>query len=178
MTTTSPKASSNPQKGRTIAKGVVLWLIGVIIITAIFVGLLWNAFFKPTNANSVTVGDVVSGKESAAEQQEQGDGTSSTRYPGYRLVELAAALGLPDGVMPEGAIEMGMDRDEARAYLIELVNQAVAQGKLTPVEADGVIKAYNEGIVSAPVNLTDDGKEASDEASEASETSGGLGSSN
>jgi hypothetical protein len=56
-------------------------------------------------------------------------------------------------------MEIGMDRDEARVYLMELVNKAVIKGVLTPVEADGVIKAFEAGLITAPVNITDDDDE-------------------
>lgn len=125
-----------------VVQAVWLWLGGVVVITVLAIALALHAASNRPAEGEVTVGDAMSGIQPAseAEESEAASGTGVPENPGYRLVELASALGLPNGAVPDGAMEIGMDRDEARVYLMELVNKAVIKGVLTPVEADGVIK--------------------------------------
>lgn len=166
-----------------IVQAVWLWLGGVVVITVLAIALALHAASNRPAEGEVTVGDAMSGIQPAseAEESEAASGTGVPENPGYRLVELASALGLPNGSVPDGAMEIGMDRDEARVYLMELVNKAVIKGVLTPVEADGVIKAFEAGLITAPVNITDnDGEQSQSGADEAQNGDVGtsLGSSN
>lgn len=138
-------------------QAVWLWLGGVVVITVLAIAFALHQSSNRPVEGTVTVGDAVAGSQPANQgaQAEESEDTKPSENPGYRLVELASALGLPNGAVPEGAIEMGMSQDQARLYLMQLVNKAVADGELTPVEADGVLKAYEKGIVNAPVNITD-----------------------
>lgn len=151
-----------------IVQAVWLWLGGVVVITVLAIALALHAASNRPAEGEVTVGDAMSGIQPAseAEESEAASGTGVPENPGYRLVELASALGLPNGAVPDGAMEIGMDRDEARVYLMELVNKAVIKGVLTPVEADGVIKAFEAGLITAPVNITEDDEQAQSDAEE------------
>ncbi|MGP4984036.1 hypothetical protein ACTXIT_09240 [Corynebacterium casei] len=151
-----------------IVQAVWLWLGGVVVITVLAIALALHAASNRPAEGEVTVGDAMSGIQPAseAEESEEASGTGVPENPGYRLVELASALGLPNGAVPDGAMEIGMDRDEARVYLMELVNKAVIKGVLTPVEADGVIKAFEAGLITAPVNITEDDEQAQSDAEE------------
>ncbi|AHI19621.1 hypothetical protein [Corynebacterium casei] len=151
-----------------VVQAVWLWLGGVVVITVLAIALALHAASNRPAEGEVTVGDAMSGIQPAseAEESEAASGTGVPENPGYRLVELASALGLPNGAVPDGAMEIGMDRDEARVYLMELVNKAVIKGVLTPVEADGVIKAFEAGLITAPVNITEDDEQAQSDAEE------------
>ena len=72
---------------------------------------------------------------------------------------------------------MGMSHDQARIYLMELVNQAVTKGVLTPAEADGVMKAFEAGLVSEPVNITGDDEEDGAQDTDDASSSSSVGSS-
>ncbi|MDN5800470.1 MAG: hypothetical protein L0H45_10620 [Corynebacterium casei] len=165
-----------------VVQAVWLWLGGVVVITVLAIALALHAASNRPAEGEVTVGDAMSGIQPAseAEESEAASGTGVPENPGYRLVELASALGLPNGAVPDGAMEIGMDRDEARVYLMELVNKAVIKGVLTPVEADGVIKAFEAGLITAPVNITEDDEQAQSDAEEDQNGDVGtsLGSSN
>ena len=165
-----------------IVQAVWLWLGGVVVITVLAIALALHAASNRPAEGEVTVGDAMSGIQPAseAEESEAASGTGVPENPGYRLVELASALGLPNGAVPDGAMEIGMDRDEARVYLMELVNKAVIKGVLTPVEADGVIKAFEAGLITAPVNITEDDEHAQSDAEEDqnSDVGSSIGSSN
>ncbi|MDN5729767.1 hypothetical protein [Corynebacterium casei] len=151
-----------------VVQAVWLWLGGVVVITVLAIALALHAASNRPAEGEVTVGDAMAGIQPAseAEESEAASGTGVPENPGYRLVELASALGLPNGAVPDGAMEIGMDRDEARVYLMELVNKAVIKGVLTPVEADGVIKAFEAGLITAPVNITEDDEQAQSDAEE------------
>lgn len=151
-----------------VVQAVWLWLGGVVVITVLAIALALHAASNRPAEGEVTVGDAMSGIQpvSEAEESEAASGTGVPENPGYRLVELASALGLPNGAVPDGAMEIGMDRNEARVYLMELVNKAVIKGVLTPVEADGVIKAFEAGLITAPVNITEDDEQAQSDAEE------------
>ncbi|MGO3270388.1 hypothetical protein, partial [Corynebacterium casei] len=151
-----------------VVQAVWLWLGGVVVITVLAIALALHAASNRPAEGEVTVGDAMSGIQPASEAEESDEaaGAGAPENPGYRLVELASALGLPNGAVPDGAMEIGMDRDEARVYLMELVNKAVIKGVLTPVEADGVIKAFEAGLITAPVNITEDDEQAQSDAEE------------
>src|SRR5699024_6629719 len=132
----SPRHSGgqNSRTSRHLVKQAAwLWLGGVIVISVILFARMSYYASNHSAEGTVTVGEAIAGTQSAADA---GWGATeeehSQRYPGYRLVELAAALGLPNGAAPEGALEMGMSHDQARIYLMELVNQGVTKGVLTP----------------------------------------------
>ncbi|CCE54539.1 MAG: hypothetical protein ACTH3N_07455 [Corynebacterium casei] len=166
-----------------VVQAVWLWLGGVVVITVLAIALALHAASNRPAEGEVTVGDAMSGIQPAseAEESEEASGTGVPENPGYRLVELASALGLPNGAVPDGAMEIGMDRDEARVYLMELVNKAVIKGVLTPVEADGVIKAFEAGLITAPVNITDNDDEQSQSGADEAQNGDvgtSLGSSN
>ncbi|MGO2827788.1 MAG: hypothetical protein ACTIA3_09765 [Corynebacterium casei] len=166
-----------------VVQAVWLWLGGVVVITVLAIALALHAASNRPAEGEVTVGDAMSGIQPAseAEESEAASGTGVPENPGYRLVELASALGLPNGAVPDGAMEIGMDRDEARVYLMELVNKAVIKGVLTPVEADGVIKAFEAGLITAPVNITDNDDEQSQSGADEAQNGDvgtSLGSSN
>lgn len=165
-----------------IVQAVWLWLGGVVVITVLAIALALHAASDRPAEGEVTVGDAMAGIQPAseAEESEAAAGAGASENPGYRLVELASALGLPNGAVPDGAMEIGMDRDEARFYLMELVNKAVIKGVLTPVEADGVIKAFEAGLITAPVNITEDDEQAQSDAEEDqnSDVGSSIGSSN
>lgn len=171
------------RKRQLITRAVWLWLGGVVVITVVAVAFILHGMSNRPAEGTVTVGEAIAGTESAtgAEAAETEGGESgeegTQQYPGYRLVELASALGLPNGAVPDGAFEMGMSHDQARIYLMDLVNQAVTKGVLTPAEADGVLKAFEAGLVSAPVNITEDKDGASADNSESADTDR-VGSSN
>ena len=183
FSSTTPEGQSDPSKDidghgiRTehsvIAQAVWLWLGGVVVITVLAIAFALHSSSKPAAEGTVTVGDAVAGGESAPEagESEDAEGDESSEYTGYRLVELASALGFPHGAVPDGAIEMGMSQDQAQMYLMDLVNEAVTKGVLTPAEADGVLKAYEAGIVTAPVNITGDDEDNADSDAAESEAS-------
>lgn len=174
------------RKRQLITRAVWLWLGGVVFITVVAVAFILHGMSNRPAEGTVTVGEAIAGTESAtgAEAAETEGGESgeagTQQYPGYRLVELASALGLPNGAVPDGAFEMGMSHDQARIYLMDLVNQAVTKGVLTPAEADGVLKAFEAGLVSAPVNITgdDDKGTSADENKGESANTDRVGSSN
>lgn len=170
------------QSGRTnrhmVTQAVWLWLGGVIVISVILFAMMSYYASNHPEEGTVTVGEAIAGTQSAADADSgETEKENSQQYPGYRLVELAAALGLPNGAAPEGALEMGMSHDQARIYLMELVNQAVTKGVLTPTEADGVMKAFEAGLVSAPVNITGDDEEDDAEDTDDAISSSSVGSS-
>ena len=161
-----------------VVQAVWLWLGGVVVITVLAIALALHAASNRPAEGEVTVGDAMAGIQPASEAEESDEaaGAGAPENPGYRLVELASALGLPNGAVPDGAMEIGMDRDEARVYLMELVNKAVIKGVLTPVEADGVIKAFEAGLITAPVNITDNDDEQSQSGADEAQN-GDVGSS-
>lgn len=177
----SPR-NSGGQNSRTnrhmVTQAVWLWLGGVIVISVILFAMMSYYASNHSEEGTVTVGEAIAGTQSAADADSgETEKENSQQYPGYRLVELAAALGLPNGAAPEGALEMGMSHDQARIYLMELVNQAVTKGDLTPAEADGVMKAFEAGLVSAPVNITGDDEEDDAEDTDDASSSSSVGSS-
>jgi len=187
FTSADPSERPNQQGGRNddtgrrlVTQAVWLWLGGVVVISVVILAIMVHTVSNRPAEGSVTVGEAIAGTQAADESDSEADEhEDSQQYPGYRLVELAAALGLPNGAAPEGAFEMGMSHDQARLYLMDLVNQAVTQGDLSPTEADGVMKAFEAGLVSPPVNITGDDAEdnAGAEDNSGSSFSSGIGSS-
>ena len=120
------------------------WLIGGGAVAALF-GVVVIALMpaaKPDDAR--TVRDVLSGAEIVHDGPPINDKNSA-------LTELARAMGLPQGALSSEAPERAADAEATRDNLVTNLESARNRGQITAEEASAVLKAYDTGLVDAPI---------------------------
>lgn len=136
------------------------WVVaGAVAVLALIFALVAVWFMWPLNTTHQgrTVGDaasLVTGPETTAPDEEEEE-----PRPGYRLVELAEALGIPEAAMPKQAFEAGDSREQSREELEAVMDTAVSEGRLSEDEAEAVLKAFDEGLIegqSGPLVASND----------------------
>ena len=97
---------------------------------------------KPKNAK--TVEEVLSGSQ--IDRRNPEDSTNDSA-----LAELARAMGLPQGAFTADESGRTVDTVATRQHLVDNLREATHGGEITAEEADAVLKAYDSGLVDAPV---------------------------
>ncbi|MDY3126639.1 MAG: hypothetical protein SOW59_00695 [Corynebacterium sp.] len=147
-----------PQRAEELPrKGVFLawWIGGVIVISLAVVMLAVVTLGFPRYSSGRTVSETMTELQTHAgvgEQTGEASASGGTR-PGYRIVELADALGLPDGSFPQDVLDLDVGNGDTRRYFVSMISKAVESGDITSEEADAVIKAFDKGLVDMPVHL-------------------------
>lgn len=127
------------------------WVVaGAVVVLALIFALVAAWFMWPLNTTHQgrTVGDAasqVTGPETTAPE----DADDEEPRPGYRLVELAEALGIPEAAMPKQAFAAGDSREQSREELEAVMDTAVSEGRLNEDEAQAVLKAFDEGLIES-----------------------------
>src|SRR5699024_1439282 len=106
---------------RLVTQAVWLWLAGGVVISVVILAIMVHTVSNRPAEGSATVGGAIAGTQAADDAASAADEhEGSHQVPGDRLVQLAGALGLPNGAASECAFEMGMSHDEPRLYLMNL----------------------------------------------------------
>ena len=120
------------------------WVVGGAAVIALLVVLviMLQPPAKPKNAK--TVEEVLSGSQ--IDRRNPEDSTNDSA-----LAELARAMGLPQGAFTADESGRTVDTVATRQHLVDNFREATHGGEITAEEADAVLKAYDSGLVDAPV---------------------------
>lgn len=120
------------------------WVVGGVAVIALLVVLIimLQPPAKPKDAK--TVEEVLSGSQIDRRSPE---GTTENSA----LAELARAMGLPQGAFTADESGRTVDTVATRQHLVDNLREATHAGEISSEEADAVLKAYDSGLVDAPV---------------------------
>ena len=115
FTSADPSERPDQQNGRNddtgrrlVTQAVWLWLGGVVVISVVILAIMVHTVSNRPAEGSVTVGEAIAGTQAADESDSEADEhEDSQQYPGYRLVELAAALDFLMAQPPKALLRWG-----------------------------------------------------------------------
>lgn len=127
------------------AKIVYVWAsVAVAIAVAVGCGA-WASIRNDTPVGARTVSEFVGG---GVKQENDQPGASSTQIQVDRVLSLAASLGIPLYSAPRGIVEEDTRQERSREQLQRSLKLAVREGTLTSFEAQGVMTAFDAGLVT------------------------------
>lgn len=136
-------------------------VLAALAVSAVLTGAaLWVVAGRDDSEDQRTVGEAVAGV--APNPAGHGPTATPSPYPGTRLVELAAALGLPESAVPNHALLLDENRAETRVYLEKLLEKSVTEGRITAGDIDPVLRAFDAGLIEVPVGPKADAEVAAE----------------
>ncbi|MDO5031327.1 hypothetical protein [Corynebacterium sp.] len=132
-------------------KIATVWVVVAIAIAAVVAVGWWGTTRTQQDADAVTVAEFVGGGVKQDPSLRSGQEGSSLGID-ERVAQLAEALGIPVEAVPRGVITDDVTRMKSRGLLVQVLDKAIDEGKITPAEAQAVLHAFDAGLIKPSVD--------------------------